>query len=87
MSEKVVNPQLITMLDFDYSFFQQTVPQYNQKHMSIDNMHRVSRYLCIQNGMWHGFTFSKKGHAFRWTDPRSREACLKTGVGGHVTMI
>lgn len=51
LSEKVVNPQLITMLDFDYSFFQQTVPQYNQKHMSIDNMHRVSRYLCIQNGM------------------------------------
>lgn len=39
LSEKVVNPQLITMLDFDCSFFQQTVPQYNQEQMSIDNMH------------------------------------------------
>lgn len=44
MSEKVVNPQLIMMLDLDsfFFFFQQTVPQYNQEHMSIDNMHRKS---------------------------------------------
>lgn len=42
LSEKVVNPQLIMMLDFDCSFFQQTVPQYNQEHMSIDNMHNES---------------------------------------------
>lgn len=42
MSEKVVNPQLITMLDSDCSFSQQTVPQYNQEHMSIDNMRNDS---------------------------------------------
>lgn len=47
LSEKVVNPQLIMMFDLDYFFFfffffQQTVPQYNQEHMSIDNMHSKS---------------------------------------------
>lgn len=42
LSEKVVNPQLIVMLDFDCSFFQQAVPQYNQEHMAIDNMHNES---------------------------------------------
>lgn len=30
------------MLEFDCSFFQQTVPQYNLEHMSIDNMHNES---------------------------------------------
>lgn len=47
MSEKVVNPQLLMILDFVCSFFQQTVPQYNQEHTSIDNMHNESVEIFV----------------------------------------
>lgn len=49
MLEKVVNPQLIMMLNFDCSFFQQTVTQYNQEHISIDSMHNESVGLFVYN--------------------------------------
>lgn len=63
MSEKVVNPQLIMMLDFDCSFFQQTMPQYNQEHMSIDSMHNESvRNFVYTMACDIFFTFSKQGH-------------------------
>lgn len=75
------------MLEFDCSFFQQTVPQYNLEHMSIDNMHNESVGIFVHKMACDNFTFSKQGHTNTWADPSSREACFKTGLDGHVTMI